>query len=213
MARRPDVVCAGGCGKRMWKGSGSLTPGKATCRPCRAQRSGQGVCTNCGITFDAARQATGWRRKTCSAACADSAARLGGALGGAISATRMTLRSCADCSASTTRRGHIPLCTSCAKARRGAHYRRAGARRRGAAIAGPSLTIEQLGARDGWRCHLCRRRVDPSLRAPHPRSRSFDHLIPVSHGGTDAPENLRLAHLRCNVSRGNRGTVQLLLVG
>lgn len=32
MARRPDVLCAGNCGKKMWKGSGSLVPGKAMCR-------------------------------------------------------------------------------------------------------------------------------------------------------------------------------------
>lgn len=210
MARRPDVLCAGNCGKKMWKGSGSLTPGKAMCRPCRAERAESKRCSACSNTFPATRTSRGGKpRSTCSDACATAAMQAAARK----SATRIVLRPCADCSTSTTRRGHIPLCAPCAKARRGAHYRRAGARRRGAAIAGPSLTIEQLGARDGWRCHLCRRRVDPGLRAPHPRSRSFDHLTPVSHGGTDAPENLRLAHLRCNVSRGNRGSIQLLLVG
>jgi 5-methylcytosine-specific restriction endonuclease McrA len=51
------------------------------------------------------------------------------------------------------------------------------------------------------------------LTSPHPRSPTVDHLIPVSEGGTDAPENLRLAHRTCNTKRGTRGTVQLLLVG
>lgn len=205
MARRPDVLCAGNCGKKMWKGSGSLVPGKAMCRPCRAARPRTRSCSVCSAEFAVAATGGGWVRATCSDTCAD-AARLN-------AARRLMLRSCADCPATTTRRGNVPLCLPCAKARRGAHYRRKSAARRGAMALGPSLTIEELGERDGWRCHLCRRKVDPNLRAPHPRSRSFDHLTPVSLGGTDEPANLRLAHLRCNVSRGNRGTVQLLLVG
>lgn len=210
MPRRPDVPCAGSCGKLMWRGRGSLPPGKAMCHPCRSdpKRAKIKSCSACTAGFEV-RIGAGRTRSTCSDACAAAAV----AAGVRRNAARMTLRPCADCSISTTRRGHVPLCLPCAKARRSAHYRRKCAIRRGAAAVGVSLTIEQLGERDGWRCHLCQRKVDPNLRAPHPRSRSFDHLIPVSRGGTDAPENLRLAHLRCNVSRGNRGTVQLLLVG
>jgi 5-methylcytosine-specific restriction endonuclease McrA len=75
------------------------------------------------------------------------------------------------------------------------------------------MSIAELGLRDGWRCHLCRKSVDRRLRAPHPRSATFDHLNPVSHGGDDAPENLALAHWSCNSRRGAGGVVQLLLVG
>jgi 5-methylcytosine-specific restriction endonuclease McrA len=75
------------------------------------------------------------------------------------------------------------------------------------------MTIAELGERDGWRCHLCRKRVYRRYRAPDPRSPTFDHLIPVSDHGDDAPENLRLAHLHCNSKRGAGGVVQLLLVG
>ena len=35
-----------------------------------------------------------------------------------------------------------------------------------------------------------------------PGSRSVEHLQPRSHGGTDQLDNLRPAHLACNVSRG-----------
>lgn len=51
--------------------------------------------------------------------------------------------------------------------------------------------------RDGARCHICRltvRREDASL----------DHLIPASRGGASTQDNLALAHLRCNQSRGDR---------
>jgi 5-methylcytosine-specific restriction endonuclease McrA len=75
------------------------------------------------------------------------------------------------------------------------------------------MSIEELCQRDGFRCHLCRRRVNPNLRAPHPRSATFDHLMPVSAGGNDDPANLALAHFGCNSSRGARGTVQLALIG
>jgi len=86
-------------------------------------------------------------------------------------------------------------------------------RRRGARVTGEQLTIRQLGDRDGWRCHLCRRPVNATLVNPHPRAATFDHLIPVADGGTDASANLRLAHRTCNTKRGTGGTVQLLLIG
>lgn len=35
MPRRPDVPCAGGCGNLIWRGTGCLPPGQATCQPCR----------------------------------------------------------------------------------------------------------------------------------------------------------------------------------
>lgn len=33
---------------------------------------------------------------------------------------------------------------------------------------------------------------------------SFDHKIPISRGGIDSRDNLALAHLACNIRRGNR---------
>jgi hypothetical protein len=35
MAKRADIPCAGGCGRMLWRGPGSLPPGEATCRDCR----------------------------------------------------------------------------------------------------------------------------------------------------------------------------------
>ena len=40
--------------------------------------------------------------------------------------------------------------------------------------------------------------VDFSLVFPHPGSPSIDHIIPRAAGGKDFPNNLRLAHFRCN---------------
>jgi predicted nucleic acid-binding Zn ribbon protein len=58
--------------------------------------------------------------------------------------------------------------------------------------------------RDGWKCQICLKPIQPSLRFPDPNCASIDHIIPVSMGGTNRPENLQASHLRCNVSLGNR---------
>ena len=68
--------------------------------------------------------------------------------------------------------------------------------------------------RDGWKCGICHRKVDRTLRHPDAAAPSLDHIIPVAEGGTNEAANLRLVHLRCNLSRRNRGgNEQLALVG
>ncbi|WP_088945733.1 HNH endonuclease [Rhodococcus sp. 1168] len=52
-------------------------------------------------------------------------------------------------------------------------------------------------------CHLCGGWIDPDLKYPDPMSASADHVQPVSRGGSNTGE-LRAAHLRCNIRRGNR---------
>jgi len=47
------------------------------------------------------------------------------------------------------------------------------------------------------------------FEAPHARvwakqRATLDHIIPRSKGGSDAAENLQLAHARCNKIKGNR---------
>jgi hypothetical protein len=57
---------------------------------------------------------------------------------------------------------------------------------------------------NGYVCHLCGRPIDRSLKFPDSFSRSIDHLIPVSLGGSDSFDNLLPAHLGCNIARSNR---------
>lgn len=53
-------------------------------------------------------------------------------------------------------------------------------------------------------CALCGEPIDTSLRFPHPRSLSVDHIVPVSLGGREyAHSNVRATHLECNRKRGN----------
>jgi hypothetical protein len=190
----------------------SRKPAKATERVCRvcsaifvskgARRRCPGcqaggfirsaVCT-CGSTFLA-----GAGKIFCSRACG---AKVGSCdhCGRDFSAPKFgTSRRCVDC-----RDGIAAI-----RARRKKLVRMKAAR-----IPSRVLSIRQLGDRDGWTCHICRAEVDPGARFPDPMSPTRDHLIPVVDGGDDTPENLRLAHLRCNSRRGAGGVVQLILFG
>lgn len=79
--------------------------------------------------------------------------------------------------------------------------------RRRARIAG--VTVESFRhvdvfERDGWVCQLCDGPVDAGLAYPDPASKSLDHRVPVSLGGPHSLENVQLAHLGCNIAKGNR---------
>lgn len=58
--------------------------------------------------------------------------------------------------------------------------------------------------RDEWMCGICGSEIDPTLAYPEPFSASLDHITPVSVGGAHADDNVRAAHLICNIRRGNR---------
>ena len=63
--------------------------------------------------------------------------------------------------------------------------------------------------RDNWICGVCGRKINKCLKYPHPHSKSIDHIIPLSKGGTDAPVNVQGAHLRCNQSKHNKAAKEL----
>lgn len=97
--------------------------------------------------------------------------------------------------------------------RRRDSYHRRRALKKGATSGGP-VRLAEVAMRDRRRCHLCGSSVDLARVWPDPMSPSLDHLVPLTRGGPHAPENVRLAHLRCNVAKGNRGGgEQLLLIG
>lgn len=61
----------------------------------------------------------------------------------------------------------------------------------------------EVGERDGWACGICREPVDMEISYPDPMSRSIDHIVPISKGGGDTPENVQLAHLSCNIAKSD----------
>lgn len=64
---------------------------------------------------------------------------------------------------------------------------------------------ELVGDRDGWRCGVCRKRVDKALLYPDPMSQSLDHVMPIVDGGLHTYANTRITHLSCNLTRGRMG--------
>lgn len=69
---------------------------------------------------------------------------------------------------------------------------------------GPPIHRPTIYERDGWICQICYEAVDRDLRDPHPFAATLDHIIPLSVFPLHTPENVRLAHSRCNKRRGNK---------
>lgn len=131
-------------------------------------------------------------------------------------AYRVFITECATCSQLFTSRSTRHTCsTKCAEAarlegrREGKQKRRAIKRDAFVARVSPRKVFE----RDGWRCHLCGKKINRTAKAPHPKSATIDHVIPLAAGGTHEPLNCRSAHFICNSTKGARGGgEQLLLV-
>lgn len=72
-----------------------------------------------------------------------------------------------------------------------------------------SVTFEKFDpakvwARDNGKCGVCATAIDPELAWPHKMSRTLDHVIPLSKGGTHELANVQLAHMVCNARKNNR---------
>lgn len=67
------------------------------------------------------------------------------------------------------------------------------------------FTLADVIARDGWRCGICGRKVDP--KATGRNRKSLDHVVPISLGGPHTLANAQLAHFGCNAAKGARATL------
>lgn len=74
------------------------------------------------------------------------------------------------------------------------------------------VSRKQVFERDGYRCHLCHRKTNPTKQVPHPRAPTIDHIIPLANHGTHEPLNCRTACFQCNSRKGNRGGGEQLLL-
>lgn len=122
---------------------------------------------------------------------------------------------CAECGAEFHRVNQSRRCPACRLAHEEKRRGRTGAVRLAARNAGDrSIHWRPLGERDGWRCHICGGKVQQKPGTAHePKGATVDHLVPIADGGEHEWHNVALAHRRCNISRGARGTTQLRLVG
>ena len=84
---------------------------------------------------------------------------------------------------------------------RKAAYQARRARKRG--VDAERVVAAEVFDRDGWLCGICGGEVDSGLEWPDSGSASLDHVVPLSKGGAHTYENTQLAHLFCNVSKGD----------
>jgi hypothetical protein len=96
------------------------------------------------------------------------------------------------------------LCDTCRDAARRARKSYASRARKYAVPYDPTVTLEAVAARDGWRCHVCTQPIRPNAHAHgtiDPQGPSIDHLLAMSHGGPHSWDNVALAHHACNTRR------------
>lgn len=67
---------------------------------------------------------------------------------------------------------------------------------------GDRALLSDIIDRDGTDCKGCHTPVDLDLSWPNPLSKSIDHTIPLSRGGTHSLANTQLMHLTCNTAKG-----------
>jgi len=95
------------------------------------------------------------------------------------------------------------FCRVCALRRRRERYRQKHLKRQ--QVLNPlRISVEVLIERDGVLCHLCGVDVDLALPRNSRFGATIDHVVPLSKGGLDVLDNLKLAHWICNIKKGNR---------
>lgn len=67
-----------------------------------------------------------------------------------------------------------------------------------------TISLRQLYERDGGVCWICGKPCDYSAHYNDSAYPSVDHVVPISKGGKDEWDNIKLAHRGCNSSRGNK---------
>lgn len=63
-----------------------------------------------------------------------------------------------------------------------------------------SLILFELHA---WTCCICKKKINKYLRLPNYWAATVEHVIPLSKGGTHTWDNVRPAHWKCNMDKGN----------
>lgn len=179
---------------------------RCRCDECRERRERQPVrtmspCTTCGYVTSTA---DGF----CSSRC-----RIHGVPDGAQRISYFSCDTCSRLSVRVINHVHKLSCHACQLERRRDHWRHKNRQRRLARKGATAVryTLTKIGDRDGWKCHICGKKVDVNLSGMANAGPTIDHLVPVSAGGSDDEWNVALAHRICNLSRGAGGMVQLRL--
>jgi 5-methylcytosine-specific restriction endonuclease McrA len=60
------------------------------------------------------------------------------------------------------------------------------------------VSVKKLAKWQDWKCYHCGRKIDPTKTAPHPRSLTLDHLVPLALGGEHSYANTAASCWDCN---------------
>lgn len=223
-----QVACSQSCGSRFARMKGQTGIGRFLCRYCgkwyvpktntrttfcsrdcsfawmhdkkrfRQQLNGHArlreprACDICGVEL------TGRAKRFCSKACRKEAARLDAKR--AWKPVEPRPIKCVVCEKTFHAKHNRKYCKPCRRMVN--RLRKAtGKTRRRARIADAlieSFNNHEVMQRDGWRCQICGRKILKSKQAPHPRSATIDHIIPLSLGGEHSLRNVQAACRLCN---------------
>jgi 5-methylcytosine-specific restriction endonuclease McrA len=161
-------------------------------------------CLECQVVFETARDAQVFCSNPCRAA--NTSAKL--------KALRVVQEfyeyECDGCSVVVLRKYRVTkgkfgrFCDKCRLRNRRATYRSKTVKRQSLTVKPSRLSCDEIAERDGFMCHICSGVVDMTLPRTRALGGTVDHVVPLSKGGSDDPENLKLAHWVCNVRKGNK---------
>lgn len=193
---RPRRFCSDQCKKRASNRSQNRRRLPAPKLPTRS-------CEHCGRTFAPNRR----DQIYCSNAhtypyCAVAAYQARKKAGEPLRQVEQT-RTCVECGKQFTAfKSNAKWCSPICRIRTNG---REASRRRGPVQPGwKPYSDREIFERDGWICQICNRPVDPDLPRTHAEGATIDHVIPLALGGSDEPDNVVTAHLRCNLEKSNR---------
>lgn len=203
-ARESALVARASAARRHCRECSRLLRAKysETCRRCQVKAQTrakwESVCLSCGNSF--ARRSDRPTNRFCSRACFASfeskCKKCGGVIVGA------GRRYCSD---ECQHRHYWEELGG--RLRNREHVHRYKALKRGSAT--EPIDCARLFERDGWRCQLCQRRIDPRRKHPDPLSATIDHIVPISLGGSHTWQNVQAAHFACNSSKNAKIRGQL----
>jgi 5-methylcytosine-specific restriction endonuclease McrA len=75
--------------------------------------------------------------------------------------------------------------------------------RRRAMRRGEQINHTEVFDKFGWVCHLCGQLISRYAGPEDWMRVTLDHVIPLSRGGTHTYDNVRPAHWRCNMDKGD----------
>lgn len=176
------------------RGTGQVNP---WCKPCyrewhrnRYQTASAEAhddprpCSWCGLVYAPKHRLAS---KYCSPKCKDNS-RNAAAITARLAAK--SIRQCRHCSVSIPPEKFITAAFCSVKCSDAAHNVTRKMRKRASDPGLGLISRAEIAERDGWRCGLCRRKVDRLKAWPDPTCASIDHVLPLARGGDNSPANL-----------------------